>query len=383
MYQRPRPAPRRARPTQAQYLRRRIAVFAGIPALLALVLFALVGGFSGSSAPPRVPPTTTAPTRTATGITVGMRTYTFVDTTRSTYDYATGKVEAGRKIGVELRYPAKATSGVAAAGGAPIAHRKAYPLILFAPGYRLRAEDYDALLDGWVRDGFLVAAISFPDTTYPASEPPYAAHLPYGSPEADLYDEPGDVAFALRQLTADASTAGNWLDGLVDAHAIALAGHSDGGSAVAALVYDGSYATSGLGVRAVAVLSGAEFAIANQQYGQPADAPVPLLIVQSATDQCNPPNNAVSLYNAIGTPKYFLELADATHLGAYSGTSPAAFAVVEKVTAAFFDRSLGVGSTTEAQLVAAGSVDKVATLVSAAEAAAIPAPSGPTVCPSD
>ena len=105
-----------------------------------------------------------------------------------------------------------------------------------------------------------------------------------------MFNEPADVAFAIQQLTAATATKNSWLDGLIDKNAIVLAGHSDGGDVVAALVYDAAKRVPGITVRAVAVLSGAEFAIENQAYSQPPGPPVPLLVVQSMTDVCNPPS---------------------------------------------------------------------------------------------
>jgi hypothetical protein len=388
---RPLPRPTRGHPRRPPevYLRRRIAVFGGIPVALALVIYAIVSGLSGSAAPTRT--TTTSNPRATAAVAhaaIGVRMLTFVDPSRSTYNYTTGAVTKGRRIVVELRYPATVTTSSAdvAVPDAPIAKRVARPMVVFAPGYRLRPSDYAPLLDGWVRAGYLVASVEFPATTYPASDVPYAAHLPHGTPEADLYLEPGDLAFGIGAVEQLAATPGKWLNGLVNAHAVVLAGHSDGGDAVAALVYDAADVHSGLEVRAVAVLSGAEFPIANQTYGQPSSGSVPLLVVQSAADQCDPPSAAVQLYNAIGAPKYFDELATASHLGAYNGVDHGAFAIVQRTTAAFFAAAIGARRSTEPQLAVIGSASGVATLVSGPTLAPIPAPSGTStarVCPAD
>jgi hypothetical protein len=256
-------------------------------------------------------------------------------------------------------------------------------MVVFAPGYRLQPSDYAPLLDGWVRAGYLVASVEFPATTYPASDVPYAAHLPHGVPETDLYLEPGDIAFGIHALERTASSPGQWLHGLVNVRAVVLAGHSDGGSAVAALVYDSSYAQPDLAVRGVAVLSGAEFPIAKQTYAQPSTGAVPLLVVQSAADRCDAPSGAVQLYNAIGAPKSFDELTSASHLGAVNGTNADAFAVVQRTTAVFFAAAIGTTPRSESQLAAAGSAAGVASLVSISTVAPIPAPPGGTVCPAD
>jgi hypothetical protein len=285
---------------------------------------------------------------------------------------------------VELRYPATVTGDPTGATvpNATISKRKRRPLIVFAPGYRLQPSDYDALLDSWVTAGYLVATVKFPDTTFPASEAPYVAHLPHGTPESDIYNEPADIEYVLEALKSNAATKGKWLDGLVNTDEIALAGHSDGASVVAATVYDVPYAHAGLGVKAVAVLSGTEFSIANQSYGQPASGSVPLLVVQSDADLCDAPSGAVLLYNQIAAPKSFEELATASHLGAVNGSDHSSFSLVSKVTTAFFAQSFGIGAVSEAQLTAIGTVKGVGTLHTVNTLAAIPAPVGATSCPS-
>jgi predicted esterase len=388
MQQRPRLTARHTKRDREVYLRRRIVVFGGIPLVLALIIYGFVAVLSGSS-PKDAPPTPRASRSGGNGAVkhsaIGARSFVYTDASRTTYDYTTGQVAKGRKIVVEVRYPtvvAVAPSGDTV-GDAPITKRAAYPLILFAPGYRLQPSDYAPLLDGWVRSGYLVASVDFPDTTFPASDAPYAAHLPHGQPEADLYNEPGDLAFALGALESAASTKTQWLGGLIDSHKVLLAGHSDGGSAVAALVYDAPYAHAGLSVRGVAVLSGSEFAIANQKYAQPSSGAVPLLVVQSAADRCDAPSGAVQLYNAITSPKYFDELTSASHIGAVNGSDLGAFAVVQATTKTFFAQSLGSRAITDVQLAASGTATGVAALTSIPLLAAIPAPSGVTSCPFD
>ena len=320
---------------------------------------------------------------TSRQVDVGLRSIVFTDSSRTTLNYTSGKTEPGRTIGVEIRYPTDRGSPAHENLNAPLSRRAHYPLIVLAPGYRLQPENYAALLDAWVRDGFIVAALEFPDTTYPESEPPYAAGLPHGSPESDVFNEPADVAFAIRRLVSTAATKKSWLHGLIDEGAIVLAGHSDGGEVVAALVYDKSVDVPRVQVRAVAVLSGGEFPIANQSYSQPENATVPLLVIQSATDLCNPPWRAVQLYDAVGAPKDFVELDNATHLGSYDGSQHQAFSVVASETEAFFDRALGTSRVTPAQLSAAGSVPGVASFTSASIAPDIPTPPGTSSCPAD
>jgi hypothetical protein len=64
-----------------------------------------------------------------------------------------------------------------------------------------------------------------------------------------------------------------------------------------------------------------------------------LLVTQSATDQCNPPQNSTTLYSAIHqADKWFLEIDHANHLPPYTGalaSQIASFKVVSAVTTTF------------------------------------------------
>src|SRR5665213_476042 len=365
-------------------MRRRIVVGGGLLVVLCLIGYAISTAFGGTT-PPRAttPPTTTVTTPPVNEVEVGVRTFSYTDPTRKTYDYTTGKTLPSRTVGVELEYPTYHGSAGTETPDVSIVSKKSYPLIVFASGYRLRPKNYSALLDSWVKAGFLVAALEFPDTTYPATEPAYHAQLPHGSPESDLYNEPADVAFAIKNLMAASTTKSSWLDGLINKNAIVLAGHSDGGDVVAALAYDSAAQVAGVTVRGVAVLSGAEFAIANQVYSQPSGPAVPLLVVQSTTDVCNAPSSAVQLYNSIAAPKYYLNLDNATHLGPYNGAQPRVSAIVEQTTTAFFQGAIGPSAISTQALSAPATVAGVSSLTTASSLAPIATPSGSPSCPVD
>lgn len=337
----------------------------------------------GSSGPPATTTTTTsspaAATRRPTSVVgIGLRTYEFTDATRSTFNYLTGATTKGRSVGVELRYPTRVRSaGSTDHDNAPIARRRAYPLVVFAPGYRLDPRNYLPLLDAWVRAGFMVAAITFPNTSVAATAPVYAAGLPHGSPESDEYVEPADVDVVLDRLLTLDGDRDAWLHGLIAPEDVALAGHSDGGDVVAALVYDAATDLTHPEIRAVAVLSGGEFPIANQRFAQPDHLGAPLLVVQSETDTCNPPDNAILLYNAIGGPKGALILDDASHLGAYDGTDAKAFALVASVTMSFFEQAFTGASSHPIPTTVSG----VGSYFTAPTLAALPTPTGAIDCP--
>jgi predicted dienelactone hydrolase len=266
---------------------------------------------------------------------VGEVTCRFVDYTRQSVNRATGQKLPYRVLETEIRYPTYSIDGGA---GAP-ASAKPFALIVFAHGFSSLPDWYKPLLDVWVRAGFVVAAPIFPETNA------NAVHLsanPVAS-EGDDVNQPGDIAFVIHSLIADSrarSAACPTLAGLIDASRIGIAGQSDGGETVAMAAYDPRYDSHpGLNYRAVAVLSGAEWTYPSSgpdPYANHPSAP-PLLVVQSATDACNPPQESTKLYDDdASTTKWFLEIFNAQHLAPYDGRNAQAFAIVARTTTRFF-----------------------------------------------
>lgn len=253
----------------------------------------------------------------------------------------------------EIRYPAQLLPGGPAEtdGAPPLPRSGGYPMIVFAHGYNVTPDTYAALLDNWVRAGFVVVAPFFPDESASA-----VAAQPRADTEDDLVNEPGDLAFvAAKVLQASAKESPNCpaASGLVEPSEIALAGHSDGAVAVGMLAFDHgvdpqgvNYASlrTGLTIRAVIILSGAENTA--QSYAAEASRPN-LLVVQSLADQCNPFRDGVQLYEGIHqSNKWFLELQRAHHLPPFDGKDAAAFDVVSATTTRFLQMSLQAATST-------------------------------------
>ncbi len=282
---------------------------------------------------------------------VGITRCTFVDHSRSVLNYATTPYRvssSSRVLVTEIRYPTQFLAGgpTESVGATPVPHSGGYPMVVFAHGYDVTPDTYAALLDAWVRAGFIVVAPIFPD------ESAYAVAAQHGAnTENDLVNEPGDLAFvtsAVLRASATATSNCPVAFGLVDHSEIALAGHSDGAEAVGMLAYDhgldpqgANYASlrTGIDYRAVIILSGAEDTY--QSYAAEASRP-DLLVVQSRADQCNPMSHGLLLYDAIHQPnKWFLELLTAHHLPPFDDTDAAAYGVVSATTVRFLQISLG------------------------------------------
>lgn len=270
----------------------------------------------------------------------------------------------GASLPTQVLYPTNAS-------GSPLAGR--HPLIVFAPGFDAQVSWYAALLSTWAKAGFVVAAPSFPNTSYGSS--PLV--------ESDYQYEPGDVGAVIRALLSLDSSPNNVLQGIIDPRAIGLAGHSDGGDVMSAVAYDSYYAYPRIG--AVAILSGAQLPNASGTYWSVPDPP-PLLVVQGLDDPAlNPPAYSQQLYQSDPGLRYYLQLAGGTHWTPYSlnpmaltafptGISPGDLAeiaakelpVTEKVTTDFFSAELAPGSGVKSsQIISDGMVAGVATISAA------------------
>lgn len=346
-----------------RFLRRRLAVFAGV----AVVAAAGIG--VATRIPRRDPPSARGPSARQP-YSIGEVTCTFVDGSRQTHDYATDTNSAGRILRTEIRYPAAKTAQSASpASGGP------FPVIVFAHGFDVTPDTYAPLLDEWVRAGFVVVAPIFPATNATA----VAQDGGSSASEQDIVNQPADMTFVTRGVIADSRVRSGScprLYRLVRPAEIGLAGQSDGGDTVAMLAFDARYdAHAGITIRAVAVMSGEEWYFAPNQpdpyTGHPA-APS-LLVVQSETDSCNPPQYSVKLYNDdANADKWFLRILNAPHLAPYDGHDASAFSVVARTTTRYFELEVAHQSSGARLRSVGNSEPSVARISNAPRAPAIP-----------
>ena len=294
---------------------------------------------------------------------VGIERCTFVDHTRSVLNYAyhpPSLLSSNRTLITEIRYPTSAgsTNTAATIGALPAIRAGGFAMIVFVHGYNVDPSTYASLLNEWASRGFVVAAPVFPDENNAAVAQQHGANT-----EADLVNEPADIAFVTHQILADSSAMNKncpILYGLIDSSALAMAGHSDGAIAAGMLSYSAGrdpqgtpYETlrSGLHFRATIIMEGDEGGRA--PYRSSSEDPA-LLVIQSAQDHCNPARGALRLYRAVQqSNKWFLELLTAHHLPPFDGVDPRAFASVVATTNSFLQMSLDETSSA-AQLLGVG-----------------------------
>ena len=311
-----------------------------------------------TSSDPTTTTSTTLPATTTTTTTVPPDGFSIGSTWLKLDDTA-----RGRSLPTLVLYPRAGSAAGPDRGAGP------YPLVVFAHGFDTVPLTYAPLLEAWVKAGFVVAAPIFPgENEYHVDALGGLGSVAGDAAEADIVNEPGDIAFVVNQIEALSSQAGGLLSGLIEHADLALAGQSDGANAIAALVYDhryaATYASMEVKPKAVALLSGSAdpFETSADSWGSPAGALPAVLAVQSNADTCNTPAAAVSLYNELpGTEKWFVTLESADHLGPYVGEAPWA-PLVEEVTSVYFGLELGSKGppVTPGALVASGTANGVA-----------------------
>jgi fermentation-respiration switch protein FrsA (DUF1100 family) len=168
------------------------------------------------------------------------------------------------------------------------------------------------------------------------------ARAPGGPDEADIVNQPGDMSLVITRLETGP------LSRLIDRHAIAVAGQSDGGMTALAAAYDPPYLDTR--VDAAMILSGA--ALPGRSFVFHAPRP-PLLAIHGTADTTNLPRDTYAIFGAAPKPKYLLQLLGAGHLPPYTNEQPQ-LGIVERTTLAFLDRYLKHTAAAGARLLRAG-----------------------------
>jgi pimeloyl-ACP methyl ester carboxylesterase len=191
------------------------------------------------------------------------------------------------------------------------------PLVVFAHGFDSEPEVYEPLLDAWAAAGYMVAAPECPGS---------ASDLP-GTPVPDYAAQARDLSFVITSLLGGRA-------GPVDHNEIAVAGHSDGGTAVTIMALNAAYADSR--VKAYINMAGQ---IPPDVAGPWAPGPTPgaLLVAVGTDDQYGNLALSTAMFDAAKMPKALLTVPGGDHLGTFVASSPTAQAVRAATT-----RFLGV-----------------------------------------
>lgn len=232
---------------------------------------------------------------------VGLRWYTFVDTSRATPPNGTYPGEPSRTLRTLLIYPAEGDPAAPGVENAPpVADEKGFPLVVFSHGSGGDATSRLAeLTEPLVRAGFVVAAPTFPLTSADAPGPPSAV---------DYVNQPGDVSFVLTEVLAlvrrDQALANK-----IDGHRIGAIGNSLG--AVTTLGLATNSCCRDPRIDAAVSLWGAEFPFPRGSFfSEPSP---PLMLVHGTADARLAYAGSVGAYQQAPPPKAFLTLKAAPH----------------------------------------------------------------------
>lgn len=206
----------------------------------------------------------------------------------------------------------------------------ARPLLVMAHGFGGLPEKFSAFADTVARAGYVVAAPAFP-LTNENTPGGHESHL------GDFFHQPADLSFVLTQILAASATAGDELEGTVDADRVAVLGHSLGGLTAIGL-------TRGPCCRdqrfSAAVLFAALTAFSNAFGGALAESTTPTLVAHGIADRTVAYAVAPAYYQTLQPPRLLLGLEGVGHSEALeSQTVPAiaARAALEEAVIAFLD----------------------------------------------
>jgi alpha-beta hydrolase superfamily lysophospholipase len=218
---------------------------------------------------------TPSPVPTAARLRVGTLVESTVDHARSTLRRVNGKLHRfrGRLIRLDVWYPAEGSDDGHDHVNAPPATGP-FPVIVFAPGYRVTPYTYARTLHAWAQAGYVVVGVEFPGS---------GARGPGRPTEADLTQQPRDMSLALDRVAHDAQSPGSWAAGRLDLSRVAAAGHSDGASTVVRMVLSTAYRDDRF--RTAVILAGGR--LGGERYDRADD--VPVLLMNGDHDEYNEP----------------------------------------------------------------------------------------------
>ncbi len=232
---------------------------------------------------------------------VGMRSYTFVDASRPTAANGSFPGAPTRTLRTLLLYPAVGDpNGPAVANAKPIRRRDGFPLIVFSHGFGASGPAYEFLLEQFVREGYVIAAPTFPLSS---------AGAPGGSDGGDYINQPGDVSFVLTSVLKVARMDPS-LRRTIDRHDVGAFGHSLG--AITTLGVATNSCCVDHRIRAAVSFSGIELPFPGGSFF--ATATPPLMLVHGDADGTVPYVGSVSAYGQAPAPKAFLTLHGAGHV---------------------------------------------------------------------
>jgi predicted dienelactone hydrolase len=239
---------------------------------------------------------------------VATRTFTFVDSTRSTPANGTYVGAPDRTLPTRVWYPADGTNPDGSASATP-SRDGPFPVILYAHGFLSTGTDVVYLKAHLASHGYIVIAPEFPLSNGAA---------PGGPTIADVASQPGDLAFVAGEVSA-LKGADESLAGALDTSREGVAGLSLGGATTLIAVYHPTLRLPNVKAAVAYAPVACAFTRAMYQHAVPtvimggsADELVPLHTIEETTLKFAPP------------PLTLVKLIGGTHIGFTGIDSPGA-----------------------------------------------------------
>ena len=294
-------------------------------ALVAATMAAACTSGTVNQASPLAVPQATAPAKAQNfgPYAVGVRTESFVDTSRPTDPNRGEPGRPSRTLQTMVLYPAQGDASDRDVPEAPPARDGGpYPLIEFSHGFTSNGPSYTALLRQLAAAGYVVAAPTFPLSSRGA---------PGGPSAADYKNQPADVSFVISEMLRLNGDGASLLHGMVDPDKVAVAGHSLGAMTTLGVAYN-SCCTDAR-IKAAVPISGIE---ASFPGGTFVYRGTPLLLIHGDADATVPYQSSQNAYRAATPPKFLLTILHGPHTLFFGPGG----AVIVKVMLDFFDHYL-------------------------------------------
>ena len=232
---------------------------------------------------------------------VGTRSYTFVDKSRPTASNNAYPGAPTRTVRTLLLYPAKGDpAGAAVENAIPIRRKHRFPLIVFSHGFGATGPAYRVVLERFVREGYVVAAPTFPLSSGGA---------PGGPKITDYVNQPADVSFVLTRVLRLARRHHSGLRHTIDKRHIGTAGHSLG--AITTLGVATNSCCLDRRIDAAVAWSGIQLPFAGGTFFSVPTPP--LMLVHGTLDRTVPYAGSSAAYNNAPAPKAFVTLIRGPH----------------------------------------------------------------------
>ena len=255
---------------------------------------------------------------------VGVRTESFVDTTRPTAANRSEPARPARTLQTMVLYPAEGDPSDRDVPDAPPRRDSGpYPLLEFSHGFTSNGPTYTLFLRRLASAGYVVAAPTFPLTSRGARGGPSGG---------DYRNQPADVSFVISEMLRLNGDATNPLRGLIDAEKVAVAGHSLGAMTTLGVAYNSC--CTDRRIKAAVPIAGVEAPFPEGTFVYRPEAP--LLLIHGDADATVPYRGSENAYRAASAPKFLLTLVKGPH-SPFSGVGGE---VIVKVMQDFLDHYL-------------------------------------------